>query len=64
MKQGDMVKSDSKGKLSEVAAQEWSAGDEAVDLGMNAFNRRIRGPDAGGGGEDGASDPGSSPDSD
>jgi ferric-dicitrate binding protein FerR (iron transport regulator) len=53
MKPGDMVQADSKGNLGAPEQKAWSTGDDSTDFGMGPFDRRFRGPDAGGGGNDG-----------
>jgi chitodextrinase len=54
MKQGDMVKADASGNLGQPEQKSWSTGDDSTDFGMGPFDRRFRGPDAGGGGDDGS----------
>ena len=53
MKPGDMVKADASGNLGQPEQKSWSTGDDSTDFGMGPFDRRFRGPDAGGGGDDG-----------
>jgi hypothetical protein len=54
MRQGDMVKIGPNGEIGTPENKDWSAGDEAVDFGLNPFGQRNHGPDAGTGGGDGA----------
>lgn len=53
MNEGDMVKIGADGSISTPENKSWSAGDEAVDSGLDPFGPR-GGPDAGTGGGDGA----------
>jgi hypothetical protein len=54
MNQGDMVKVDPNGTIGTPENEAWSAGDEAVDFGLNPFGQHNHGPDGGSGGGDGA----------
>jgi hypothetical protein len=54
MGQGDMVKIGPNGEIGTPENKDWSAGDEAVDYGLNPFGQRNHGPDGGTGGGDGA----------
>jgi len=54
MGEGDMVKIKPDGTIDPPANKDWSAGDEAVDYGLNPFGQRNHGPDGGTGGGDGA----------
>jgi hypothetical protein len=53
MSEGDMVKVQG-GKVGQPENKDWSAGDEAVDYGLNPFGQQNHGPDGGTGGGDGA----------
>ncbi len=54
MGEGDMVKVAPDGTIGTPENKSWSAGDEAVDFGLNPFGQRNHGPDGGTGGGDGA----------
>jgi len=54
MGEGDMVKIAPDGTIGTPENKSWSAGDEAVDFGLNPFGQRTHGPDGGSGGGDGA----------
>jgi hypothetical protein len=54
MRQGDMVKIGPNGEIGTPENKDWSAGDEAVDFGLNPFGQRNHGADGGTGGGDGA----------
>lgn len=54
MGEGDMVKVAPDGTIGTPEKKNWSAGDEAVDFGLNPFGQRNHGPDGGTGGGDGA----------
>jgi hypothetical protein len=54
MGEGDMVKVGPDGAIGTPENKSWSAGEEAVDFGLNAFGQRNHGPDGGTGGGDGA----------
>lgn len=54
MGQGDMVKIGPDGSIGTPENTSWSAGEEAVDFGLNPFGQRNHGPDGGTGGGDGA----------
>jgi hypothetical protein len=54
MREGDMVKIGPNGEIGSPENKDWSAGDEAVDYGLNPFGQRNHGPDGGTGGGDGA----------
>jgi len=54
MGEGDMTKFSSDGTVDAPENQGWSAGDEAVDFGLNPFGQKNHGPDGGSGGGDGA----------
>jgi hypothetical protein len=60
MNEGDMVKIGPDGSISQPQNQPWSAGDTAVDGGLNPFGVPGGGPDAGSGGSDGAGSSGGS----
>ncbi len=53
MGEGDMVKVQG-GKVGQPENKDWSAGDEAVDYGLNPFGQQNHGADGGTGGGDGA----------
>jgi hypothetical protein len=59
MREGDMLKVKG-GKFDQPENKDWSAGDEAVDYGMNPFGQQNHGPDGGSGGGDGAGSSGGS----
>lgn len=54
MSEGDMVKIGADGSVTPPLRQNWSAGDAAVDQGLNPFNQAFGGTEAGSGGGDGA----------
>jgi hypothetical protein len=54
MGQGDMVKIGPNGAIGAPENKAWSAGDEAVDYGMNPFGQQNHGANGGTGGGDGA----------
>lgn len=54
MGQGDMVKVGADGSIGDPKQQNWTAGDAAVDEGLNPFNQSFTGTEAGSGGGDGA----------
>lgn len=54
MGEGDMVKIGPDGSIGTPENKSWSAGEEAVDFGLNPFGQRNHGPDGGTGGGDGA----------
>jgi hypothetical protein len=54
MGEGDMVKVGPNGQIGTPENKGWSAGDEAVDYGLNPFGQKNHGPDGGTGGGDGA----------
>jgi hypothetical protein len=54
MGQGDMVKIGPNGAIGTPENKSWSAGDEAVDYGMNPFGQQNHGANGGTGGGDGA----------
>lgn len=60
MGEGDMVKVAPDGKIGKPENKEWSAGDEAVDFGLNPFGRQNHGTEGGTGGGDGAGSSGGS----
>lgn len=54
MGQGDMVKIGPDGSIGTPENKGWSAGEEAVDFGLNPFGQRNHGTEGGTGGGDGA----------
>ncbi len=62
MSEGDMVKIGTDGSITHPAKQAWSAGDAAVDQGLNPFNQAFGGADGGSGGGDGAGSSGGATD--
>lgn len=54
MGQGDMVKIGPDGSIGTPENKSWSAGEEAVDFGLNPFGQRNHGAEGGTGGGDGA----------
>jgi hypothetical protein len=54
MTEGDMVKVGADGSIGNPEHRNWSAGDAAVDDGLNPFGQSFDGPDGGSGGGDGA----------
>lgn len=62
MSEGDMVKIGTDGTITPPAKQAWSAGDAAVDQGLNPFNQAFGGADGGSGGGDGAGSSGGATD--
>jgi hypothetical protein len=54
MNEGDMVQYTTDGTIGDPVHQSWSAGDAAVDEGLNPFGKQFSGPDGGSGGGDGA----------
>jgi hypothetical protein len=54
MSQGDMVKIGPDGSIGTPENKGWSAGEEAVDFGLNPFGQRNHGTEGGTGGGDGA----------
>lgn len=62
MSEGDMVKIGTDGSITPPAKQAWSAGDAAVDQGLNPFNQAFGGADGGSGGGDGAGSSGGATD--
>lgn len=54
MGEGDMVKIGPNGQIGTPENKGWSAGDEAVDYGLNPFGQQNHGPNGGTGGGDGA----------
>ncbi|MBL8780653.1 MAG: FecR domain-containing protein [Alphaproteobacteria bacterium] len=54
MGQGDMVKIGPDGSIGTPENKSWSAGEEAVDFGLNPFGQRNHGTEGGTGGGDGA----------
>jgi hypothetical protein len=54
MGQGDMVKIGPDGSIGTPENTSWSAGEEAVDFGLNPFGQRTHGTEGGTGGGDGA----------
>lgn len=54
MSEGDMVRIGADGSITPPAKTNWSAGDAAVDQGLNPFNQSFGGTEAGSGGGDGA----------
>lgn len=54
MSQGDMVKIGPDGSIGTPENKSWSAGEEAVDFGLNPFGQRNHGTEGGTGGGDGA----------
>jgi hypothetical protein len=54
MGQGDMVKIGPDGAIGTPENKSWSAGEEAVDFGLNPFGQRNHGTEGGTGGGDGA----------
>ena len=62
MSEGDMVKIGKDGSITPPAKQAWSAGDAAVDQGLNPFNQAFGGADGGSGGGDGAGSSGGATD--
>ena len=62
MSEGDMVKIGTDGRITPPAKQAWSAGDAAVDQGLNPFNQAFGGADGGSGGGDGAGSSGGATD--
>lgn len=62
MSEGDMVKIGADGSITPPTKQAWSAGDAAVDQGLNPFNQAFGGTDGGSGGGDGAGSSGGATD--
>lgn len=62
MSEGDMVKIGADGSITPPTKQVWSAGDAAVDQGLNPFNQAFGGADGGSGGGDGAGSSGGATD--
>ena len=60
MTEGDMVEVGADGSIGNPKHQNWSAGDVAVDQGLNPFNQSFGGTDGGSGGGDGAGSSGGS----
>jgi hypothetical protein len=54
MSEGDVVTIAADGTIGTPSQQGWTAGDAAVDEGMNPFNRSFGGTEGGSGGGDGA----------
>lgn len=54
MSEGDLVRIGADGSITPPRKTNWSAGDAAVDQGMNPFNQTFGGTEAGSGGGDGA----------
>jgi hypothetical protein len=62
MSEGDLVKIGADGSITPPSKQAWSAGDAAVDQGLNPFNQAFGGVDGGSGGGDGAGSSGGATD--
>jgi hypothetical protein len=60
MSEGDVVTVAADGTIGTPSQQGWTAGDVAVDQGMNPFNQSFGGTEGGSGGGDGAGSAGSS----
>lgn len=60
MSEGDVVQIAADGTISTPSKKGWTAGDTAVDEGMNPFNQSFGGTEGGSGGGDGAGAAGSS----
>ncbi len=60
MSQGDMLKVGADGSFGNPENKSWTAGDTAVDQGLNPFGQPFGGPNGGSGGGDGAGSSGGS----